>query len=393
MSVEKLKKNSLKIGIIGAGPAGSLAAYFLASAGHSVEILERKQEIERKVCGEYLCPKGVELLSKLGLLERLTAGFLPLKGMVLVSPNQDVIQSFFPCSTKEEKGLSLNRAIFDQRLVDLAKEAGAQVLLKKVVVGASFDQDKSQWAVRTEDEIFSYDLLLAADGRQSKVGHLLKHLKNINTDRVALHCYLPRKIEHGKRLGEMHILTNGSYCGLDPVSDDSVNFSIVCNSAFLKIYRPKEIINQAITTSTRLSAMFDPINEDTEIRIVTTLKNQNGFVAGNQLAYLGDAAGFIDPLTGEGIYNALLSATLLADELQKSSSTKEALANYKRTKKRLSFEKNLLNHFFQFLIKNPILIGLTVKFLKKSPERANHFIGIIGNIHTPLSGIIKMLKA
>ena len=59
----------------------------------------------------------------------------------------------------------------------------------------------------------------------------------------------------------------------------------------------------------------------------------------------------------------------------------------------LSLQKNMLNHFFQFLIRRPLLVGLVVKFLNKSPERANHFIGIIGNIHTPIQGIIKMLRA
>ena len=75
MSVKNLKGFKLKIGIIGAGPAGALAAYLLSSAGHHVQVLERKKSIQRKVCGEYLCPKGVELLEQLNLLDPLTSGF------------------------------------------------------------------------------------------------------------------------------------------------------------------------------------------------------------------------------------------------------------------------------------------------------------------------------
>lgn len=260
-------------------------------------------------------------------------------------------------------------------------------------MSVSFLPQQEQWLVSTEQETFQYDLLIAADGRQSKIGHLLGHLKKINTDRVALHCYLPRKTERGLRLGEMHILENGRYCGLDPVSDNSVNFSIVCESSALKGSLPEEIINHAIKNSQRLSMMFDQISGNEEIRIVTTLKNNNSFIAGNRLAYVGDAAGFIDPLTGEGIYNALLSALLLSESLKKENTLNQALLNYKRKKVFLSFQKNMINHFFQFLIKRPVLIRLTVKFLRKSPERANHFIGIVGNIHTPIMGIIKMLRA
>ena len=392
MPVVNSKKTRLSIGIIGAGPAGSMLAYHMSTQGHNVQLLERKALIERKICGEYLCPKGVELLSHLSLLDKLCSGFDSLYGMVLVSPDNDIIPSYFPKPSGSEKGLSVNRQVFDQRLLQLAVDHGA-ILRNGYTVTAAVKSTENKWLVKANDETFEFDLLIAADGRQSKVGHLLGHIKQINTDRVALHCYLPRKIDRGQRLGEMHILDGRSYCGLDPISDDEVNFSIVCDSERLKHEKPKDIINQAIKNSRRLSSMFDPINKCEQIRTVSSLRNKNSFIAGNDLAYVGDAAGFIDPLTGEGIYNALLSSTILAECLNKYETTDLALEFYKKKKKVLSFQKNVLNHFFQFLIRRPVLIRLTVKFLKKSPERANSFIGIIGNIYNPVTGFIKMLKA
>lgn len=393
MSVKNFKKISLKVGIVGAGPAGAMAAYLLAQKGHQVQLLERKNSLQRKVCGEYLCPKGVELLETIGLKKILTADFLPLFGMVLVSPENDVIHTYFPQSQKKEEGLSLNREIFDGRLLELAKEAGAEVLFGKTLMNVTFLENDKQWVVSTEEENLRYDLLIAADGRQSKISHLLGHQAKTNTTRAALHCYLPRKKEHGLRLGEMHILEGGSYCGLDPIDDENVNFSIVCDSSVLKTTKPQDIINQTIASSKRLSGLFDQVTSSEGIKVVTTLKNSNSFVAGNQLAYVGDAAGFIDPLTGEGIYNALLSAQILCESIEKSSSLNEALALYKKEKGRLTFQKKMVNYFFQFLIKRPLLIRLTVKFLKKSPARANHFIGIVGNINTPILGLLKMLKS
>ncbi|MBC7713445.1 MAG: NAD(P)/FAD-dependent oxidoreductase [Rhizobacter sp.] len=381
----------LKIGIIGAGPAGSMIAYRLAKAGHEVHILERKSSVERKVCGEYLCPKGVELLQDLNLLEKLCHKFSPLFGMVLVSPMGEIIPSYFPQTLREEKGLSLHRKIFDENLLQLALDSGA-VLHYKTVTNA-FQKTDETWSVVASEEIFEFNFLIAADGRQSKIGNHLGHVDNIYTTRIALHCFLPRKISRGQRLGEMHILPHGAYCGLDPVSDDEVNFSIVCDSLRLKTERPKDIINQEIKNSKRLSEMFDPVTDETDIKIVSSLKNKNHFIAGDNLAYVGDAAGFIDPLTGEGIYNAIQSSTILADCLENYPDVPQALAAYKKRKKQLSFQKNILNHFFQFLIRRSFLIKLTVKFLKKSPERASNFIGIIGNIHDPVTGFIKMLKA
>lgn len=130
--------------------------------------------------------------------------------------------------------------------------------------------------------------MIVADGRQSKIGHALGHLKPINTKRVAIHCYLPRKIDRGQRLGEMHIMSDNRYCGLDPISDDEVNFSIVCDSKLLHKQSVLAIINTAISNSKRLSAMFDLVGEDKldQIKIVTSLKNENKFIAGNNLATL-----------------------------------------------------------------------------------------------------------
>jgi flavin-dependent dehydrogenase len=380
------------IGIVGAGPAGSMAAALLASQGHKVRILERKKTTDRKVCGEYLCPKGVELLEKLGLYGLLCSDFKSLSGMLLVSPDNDQIPAYFPQLSNSERGVSVNRQIFDQKLLELAIKNGAELSINETVTSISKNASE-KWDVITANEKFEFDFLIAADGRQSKIGHQLGHIKEINTERAALHCYLPRKIDRGLRLGEMHILENGNYCGLDPINDDEVNFSIVCNSRRLKYESAKEIINNSIKSSKRLSALFDLLSDENKIQIVTTLKNKNHFIAGDGLAYVGDAAGFIDPLTGEGIYNALLSSQLLADSISRNPTLPAALKEYKLKKKKLSFQKNMLNHFFQVVIRSPLLINLTVKFLKKSQKRADNFIGIIGNIYNPITGIIKMLRA
>lgn len=103
MSFKIIKNTKLKVGIIGAGPAGAMAAYELAQQGHNVTLLERKKTVERKVCGEYLCPEGVKLLDELNILKVLCSDFNELKGMVLVSPTDIVIPSYFPKSGDDKK--------------------------------------------------------------------------------------------------------------------------------------------------------------------------------------------------------------------------------------------------------------------------------------------------
>ncbi|MBY0416130.1 MAG: FAD-dependent monooxygenase, partial [Bdellovibrionales bacterium] len=279
-------KKKLKIAVVGAGPAGSMTAYLMALKGHEVTLFERKREIDRKVCGEYLCPEGVALLSKLEILKKVTPHFQELHGMVLNSPSGLSIKSFFPDSKKSYKnGLSVNRKEFDKNLINLAITSGVTFLKDFQVTKVELNS-KNCWDLVANDEHFEFDFLVAADGRQSKIGSLLSHISPVDTKRVAIHCFLPRKIDRGQRLGEMHILNNRRYCGLDPVSDDEVNFSIVCDSEKLKATNAIAIINDVIKDSKRLSEMFDMIDQRTEIKIVTSLKNKNHFIAGSKLAYV-----------------------------------------------------------------------------------------------------------
>ena len=389
MSVKKEKDSMFSIGIVGAGPAGSLTAYLLSLHGYKVTLFEKQIHLKRKVCGEYLCPKGVELLRQLKILDRLTLNFKNLDGMVISAPNGTIVNTTFP---NHEYGLSLNRQIFDQALLNLAIDSGVLFHPDWILSSANQNSDGA-WEIRNiKGEAHTFDLLIAADGRQSKIGHYLGHIKELNTKRAAIHCFLPRKKYFGLRKGEMLLLKDGAYCGLDPINDDEVNFSIVIDSEKLKEEEPEKIIKNLILSSTRLSDQFDVNDlESIEIRKVTCLKNYNHFVSGSNLAYVGDAAGFIDPLTGEGIYNALLSSQLIVKSIVEERNVEKALLKYKSQKKKLRRNKELMNIFFQWLIKHPVLVNSIATFLNKKKKRGDTFIGIVGNIYNPIEGLLKLI--
>lgn len=389
----------LKIAIIGAGPAGSFSAYLLSTLGHEVHLFEQKAELKRRVCGEYLCPMGVDLIRKHGLKNVLLKGFMQLDGMVLndVKANR-VIKAYFPKLVHSSSGVSVNRKIFDENLLKLATTNRVSyhpnhrlMKLQKLKNGYSLffakgDDDSHLPAL-------DFDFLIAADGRNSHVARLLKHSPKVDSTRVALHTYLPRKTELGLRLGEMHIFSDGSYCGLNPISDDEVNFSIVCDAREISNKtKILDFMNSKIHESQRLSTMFDPITNLEDVKTSSPLTHKNYYVAGENLAYVGDASGFIDPLTGEGIANALLSADLLYASMIESRTLEEALCNYKKEKKKVQFQKYILNTIFQFVIRKPFLVSIVSTFLQTSEKRANTFIGIIGNIFTPVEGVLKLIK-
>ena len=371
----------LKIGIIGGGPSGSMSAILLAKKGHQVTIFEKRLIINRKLCGEYLCPQGVELLERHQLKEKMCHEFLPLKGMVLSSPQGIVVECSFPETNQKWNGISVNRQIFDQRLLDEAQENNVEIKYGHNI--KSISKTKNGWNLGSEsDENFEFDFLIAADGKVSSVAKILSHSAKLDTSRVAIHCYLPRKKYFNLRFGEMHIFKDGSYCGLDPINDDEVNSNNL-----------RQLCNQYLSQSKRLVEMFGEIPTDAEMKTITPLKNVNTFIAGNALAYVGDASGFIDPLTGEGIYNALLSADILVSALSAEEDLEKALKLYKKNKNKIQFQKKILNHTFQFVIRRPKLCWLIALFIQKKKARADLFVGIIGNIYSPVHGFIKMILA
>jgi flavin-dependent dehydrogenase len=190
----------------------------------------------------------------------------------------------------------------------------------------------------------------------------------------------------------MHFFSDGSYCGINPISDLEVNLSIVLDKSEIQENKNLiELMNIRIKNSKTLSAMFRPIDKHVEIKTSAPLKHVNHFIAGENLAYVGDAAGFIDPLTGEGIANALLSADLLYESLKSSSELSTALTKYKLAQVSALKQKNILNKFFQWVIKTPWAVSFLHWFLKDNQKRCDIFIGVVGNIYTPLHGLKKIL--
>ncbi len=363
--------------IVGAGPAGLLSALKLSEQGLMVLILDRLPEIRRKVCGEYLCPKGVELL-KGESLEDLLSDFEPISGMNLFSPKGKKIKSFFL-----SQGRALDRKIFDQRLCEKAKSAGAIVHFGAQVVKIEKNNDDFHLVFLSDGSTYRTRLIVGADGRNSYVARhfgLTQHQKKHG--KIALHAHLKSR-KSNSRQGEMHLFSEGDYIGLDPTNEEKTNLTLVCDQAKLKEEKPLELICSYLEKSASLKERFE-LSDDEKIEMVYPLIHQTSAVTKDGVALVGDAAYFIDPLTGEGIYQALLSAKLFAENYKD-------LSVYSKKYQKVFRQKKILNTFFQFFIKNSLLVEALGACLIRSQKLANIFINVIGNIYTPLEGLFKLL--
>ena len=116
--------------VVGGGPAGSSAAWHLATAGLEVCVLDRAQCPRAKPCAEYVSPEASRILDAMGALAPLEAGgAASLTGMVVHAPSGDRIHGEFVARHGfrgfRDRGLGVRREILDTLLIERARAAGA----------------------------------------------------------------------------------------------------------------------------------------------------------------------------------------------------------------------------------------------------------------------------
>jgi flavin-dependent dehydrogenase len=384
-----MKKQDTKIYdfiIVGAGPAGLLMGIELRRQHYSVMLLEKQPEFSRTVCGEYLTPEGLQLLQELDLPINL-AQYEKLYGMQIFAPNHQKVVATFP---EQKFGLSLNRLQFNQDLADYFIQLGGEIKFNQNIQ-TIINHDHSH-QVQTSTDLYQSIILIGADGRQSKVAKMMGY-KSIHkrSHRVAIHCYLKPKKQLA-RYGQMHILSDGSYIGIDPIKNNEVNFSIVTDGKKMKEYPSiKDYLNNWILTMPGLSAQFNLITHE-EIKIVATINNTTDRIVGKNFALIGDASGFIDPLTGEGITNAIKTVKLLSQAIKMYPlSITKALMSYQVERKTKYLEKEKLNDILQVVIKYPSISNTIALILNSSQKIKSLFIGVIANIYKPKEALNRLL--
>jgi 2-polyprenyl-6-methoxyphenol hydroxylase-like FAD-dependent oxidoreductase len=377
--------------ILGGGPAGATTALLMARAGLSVALCEASATLPERVCGMYLCPAGAAMLERLGLRERLGADARRLIGMAMVAPNFERLETFFPTNEGfPDHGLALPRPQLDNTLLDLAREAGVMV---KMGARPTLERTPGGWRAQLADnEEITARLLVGADGRKSSTARFLGLTIPPRRSRAAIHIDLPAR-RPTTPLGEMHVFEDGTYVGLNPITASTVNFSIVCDPAALRRHPVVNFINGHIAGSPHLHALLEPLAATARPGATFPTNARVRRAATHDAALVGDASGYIDPLTGEGIYAALWTAEELTRTVPAGwRDLPAALDRYARLRARRQHAKALLCEAFQHIIRRPWLANSTHWLLSRRQPVADAFIGVIGNSYSPAHGLALMAR-
>ncbi len=377
--------------VVGAGPAGSTAAALLARGGLRVALLDKSATAPPpKVCGEYVSPGCLPILERLGALPLLRAVGRPLYGMVIHTAAGRTLRARYPSAGRASAGpihgLSVSRAHLDAVLLDQAAKSGAAVQTGFQVSGVTWDGVSLavRGRLRGVEARRRARLVVGADGRHSAVArHLGPVRRHPWLDKMALVAYVEGVRREGES-GEI-FLGRDRYAILNPIADDLTNLGVVVNRGDLpRGQDPWQSLRSLALDMAGLGDRLRTARLAAPARCLGPLAYRVASLSRPGVLLVGDAAGFLDPFTGEGIYAALRSAELAADRTlsgwTRDGPRPSALAAYARGWTRERNRKWRLCAGLQHAIRRPRLAEWLVARLQPRPALAALLMAAVGDV-------------
>ena len=371
--------------MVGAGPAGSATAVFLRQRGHDVLLVDEARFPRDKICGESVSPGAWPLLAALGAAARVRAlDPFPLLGMRLTSPDGTAFAGAYPAGP--ESGFAVLRRRLDATLLDVARDAGVEVREGVRVKGLDaggplqgLECDEGGSPLRLEAR-----LVVGADGRRSIVARQLGLLHgHPRMRRFAVRGYW-EGVQGLTHAGEMHVVPGG-YCGIAPLSPTFANVTFVLHQRDMAAARgdlggfyARSLQKRWPRLAPRLSSarLVSPPSAIGPLALVARKASAPGVLL------VGDAAGFFDPFTGEGVTLALRSAEMAADVGHEAlaADTTSDLEAYDRRRLLATRDKFRVNRLLQVLVGWPSLADAVSHRLARRPDLADRFVAIAGDL-------------
>lgn len=347
------------VAIAGGGPAGLAVAIVAAQQGRSVVVLEQRNFPPDKACGEGLLPPGVRALEQLGVKAAVAAEARVFKGIRFIQENGIAAEAPLPGSG----GLGIRRTALVEALRDRAEELGA-VLRSRCTV-ADAELGSSEATLRTSEGSLRARLLVAADGLHSTLRHgaglsgaparrrrfaLRQHFRVAPwTDYVEV--YADRRAE--------------AY--VTPVSENNVNVNFVWEDG--AIGRPS--VDFLLGFFPALRARLGDALRNSQFRGAGPLTQKVAARTRDRMVLVGDAAGFIDSISADGLSIAFNSALALGRHLPAilaAGATRRSMRGYEREAERLFRGYWVVTNGLLYIARHPRLRSAVIGSLARHPR-------------------------
>ncbi len=374
--MQSIKTNIL---ILGAGPAGATTALFLAKKGIPSLLVDKAIFPRDKICGDALSGKVVEIFNKLDPQLMTDFSREPTQigswGVTFVAPNRKELRVPFKKNFNKEKrapGFISKRIDFDNFLIDEVRKHSEVEVMEGVEL-SKFEKSDDGYTAKSASGKFEIEtkLVIACDGAHSSFA---KEFGGIKME-PAHNCAGLRAYYSGvsgldrDNFIELHFLKDflPGYFWIFPLPNGMANVGVGMRSDKVseKKLNLKKRLQELITTDEMLKHRFQ--NAELQGKVMgfgLPLGSKKRPLSGEHFMLCGDAGSLIDPFTGEGIGNALVSGMFAAQMAESAVSQNEFSANLLKEYDKLVYERLWselnLSRKMQQLVNYPWLFNLVV---------------------------------
>ncbi len=390
--------------IVGAGPAGAALGLELARRGRDVLILEGTRFPRDKPCGDCLNPGAVRELRRLGVAERLQTALapVPLGGWRVEAPDGRGFSASFAGNGDRTaiQGWAVRRREFDAALLDEAVRAGARIRFGVRAFDLFWDEGRVAGVLArtgTRAARFSSRFVVGADGLRSVVMRRLGLSGRLpRLRKVALVGHLcdsngggPAASGADTCLGELRV-RSGRCCGYAALRQGA-NLTLVvpARQASLIAGRPREFLLSALCDFPPLLERVRRDDLERAVAVTGPFDQPVRQMWAPGALLVGDAAGYYDPFTGQGIHQALKSAALAAEAvdlaLRHPAAEPLFLRSYAARMRRELAPKRAVQRLIEAVVSRPRAMSRFVRALAEEPVVARRLLRVTGDLAHPLT--------
>lgn len=364
--------------IIGGGPAGSAAAITAARAGLSVRLFEKGPHGRDKVCGDGLTPRAIAALNELRINHSVAHR---IDGLRMIAGKKERELSWPSTDRFPNHGAVWPRQKFDNHLLEIAIASGADVRFETEAL--PLIEDDRVVGVTAAGEAHRATLTILAAGAQGVAAKMLGAERDPNEPfGLAIRAYAPTP-RHGERhleaclsLRDEHGTAVPGYGWMFPAGDGTVNIGVGALSTMkgFKKLNLNTLLDQYATLVRESWSLGEYVDKPRAWRLPMSSmrRHGHGWVA------VGDAAGFVNPMNGEGIDYGLESGMLAVEKFLEDPVA--APGNYDREVGERFDAFLRTGRRFSFLIGHPWLLRPGLRVAVGTQSAADITLAVMGNL-------------
>ncbi len=364
--------------ISGGGVAGSTLAILLGRRGLKVELFERCHFPREKPCGEGLMPAGVAVLNRLGVGEAV--GGAPFYGVGYHLGNH-VTEGRFPQTLGLPiSGRGQRRKLLDEVLFRTAANAPGVFAHTGTHVDGPLCENGRVVGMIVDGQPRRAPLTVAADGVHSRLRHKMGLNVPVRRKRFGICAHFRLAKGHGQASCVDVFLGRGHELYVTPLPGGEVLVAALADARQLG-ESVERTFHRWLRADPELAKRLEGAEQITPVLATSPLAAQARSGVAPGFVLLGDAAGFLDPITGGGMTQALITAELLARYIPDRVSQDDSwLWKFERARRALLFDYRMLTRMVLWLADHPRLGQSLLRIMDALPSFFSHIIGVSGGV-------------